>query len=72
MGRLVSSAVLLVCAGVACLLLFRFTPARIDADGFLHEPFYLIPIGIGLVVVGAVILLVNAICLVGASKSGTR
>jgi hypothetical protein len=32
-------------ASAACFLGFRATPATVDANGVLHEPFGLIPLG---------------------------
>jgi len=38
--------------GVAALVLFQAMGSSIDADGFLREPFYLIPIGYLLIFIG--------------------
>ena len=35
----------LLCIGLLCILIKAFTPEYVDADGFLHEYFFLLPIG---------------------------
>lgn len=42
----------LLALGGACLLAFNLIGSTIDAQGFLHEPFGLIPIGWLLIFVG--------------------
>ncbi|MBW8809902.1 MAG: DUF3955 domain-containing protein [Lysobacter sp.] len=44
----------LLALGCACLLAFNLIGSTIDAQGMLHEPFGLIPIGWLLIVIGAV------------------
>lgn len=40
-------------AGIACALLYSAIGSTIDEQGFLREPFFLIPIGFALTIVGA-------------------
>lgn len=44
---------LITLAGIACLLAFRFIGATVDGNGLLHEPFALLPVGYGLLFIGA-------------------
>jgi hypothetical protein len=39
------AAVVCALVSVACFLGFKATPATLDAQGFLHEPFGLLPLG---------------------------
>ncbi len=49
--------------GIACaaFLTFHLLGARIDADGFLHEPFALLPIGWATLLLAAVSGFINLI-----------
>ena len=46
---------LLLVAGALCLLAFNLIGSTVDAQGVLHEPFGLLPIGFLLIVLGALI-----------------
>lgn len=54
-------AVLVLALGAACLAIYGFAGARIDTDGFLREPFYLLPMGAACLVLGTVLLAVALI-----------
>ncbi len=45
--------------GLLLLLVKAFAPERVDADGFLHEYFFLVPLGFFFLFAGIVTLLVN-------------
>lgn len=47
------SALILV-AGIGCLGLFELLGSTITADGRLQEPFFLLPVGWGLIALAAV------------------
>ena len=49
------TAFLLLVAGALCLLAFNLIGSTVDAQGVLHEPFGLLPIGFLLIVLGALI-----------------
>lgn len=57
-------AVSLLFLGSLCLIAFQLIGSSIDSSGMLHEPFALIPIGLWLIVAGA---LVGAVALVRAA-----
>ncbi|MNV68980.1 hypothetical protein D3C71_1618580 [compost metagenome] len=57
--NMVRVGVLLVVLGFIALITFRLMGSSIDADGFLREPFALLPIGFLLVVVGCVTALIG-------------
>ena len=40
--------------GIACAILFSLIGQTVDANGVLHEPFFLIPVGYALMAVGTV------------------
>ena len=46
---------LLLVAGALCLLAFNLIGSTVDAQGVLHEPFGLLPIGFFLMVLGVLI-----------------
>ena len=46
-------SILLLMTGGLCLLAFNLIGATIDAQGVLHEPFALLPIGFLLIALGA-------------------
>lgn len=48
-------AVSLLFLGSLCLIAFQLIGSSIDSDGMLHEPFALIPIGLWLIVAGALV-----------------
>lgn len=48
-------AVSLLFLGGLCLIAFQLIGSSIDSDGMLHEPFALIPIGLWLIVAGALV-----------------
>lgn len=56
---MVRMGVLLVVLGFIALITFRLVGSSIDADGFLREPFALLPIGFLLVLVGCVTALIG-------------
>jgi len=45
---------LLIILGVTLILIKAITPEYIDENGILHEAFYLLPIGFGLILVGII------------------
>ncbi|MBE5107893.1 DUF3955 domain-containing protein [Bacillus thuringiensis] len=47
--------------GMGCLVSFNMIGSKVAADGTLVEPFYLLPIGYLLIVIGIVSLFVNKI-----------
>ncbi len=49
------TAFLLLVAGALCLLAFNLIGSTVDAQGVLHEPFGLLPIGFFLMVLGVLI-----------------
>ena len=51
----------LLLLGLGCLAAFALTSPSVDANGFIKEPFWLLPIGWLLIVVGAVWVGVAAI-----------
>ncbi len=61
--KLTVAAVILILAGLACFVLFKLIGSSIDADGHLHEPFGLLPIGFVLILFGVLGLLIRGICL---------
>lgn len=58
---LTTLALVLIALGGACLLTFNLIGSTIDAQGMLHEPFGLIPIGWLLIACGAVAGIITAI-----------
>lgn len=46
-------SVCLLSLGSACFIAYGLIGARLDADGMLHEPFALLPIGWALIAAGA-------------------
>ena len=42
----------LIVLGVICILLFKVVGSSLDAQGFLHEPFFLLPIGYAFIALG--------------------
>ena len=48
-------SILLLMTGGLCLLAFNLIGSTVDAQGVLHEPFGLLPIGFLLMVLGALI-----------------
>jgi Protein of unknown function (DUF3955) len=59
--RLVSIGLTLLLLGFALLVAFRLIGSTIDENGFLREPFGLLPIGWLLVVFGATCTVIAAI-----------
>ena len=53
-------ALILLSVGAACLLAFQWVGSSV-VDGVLHEPFYLVGLGSGCLVLGALLLLVASI-----------
>lgn len=58
---LTTLSLVLIALGGACLLAFNLLGSTIDAQGVLHEPFGLIPIGWLLIACGAVAGIIAAI-----------
>lgn len=56
---MVKVGVFLVVLGFIALITFRLMGSSFDADGFLREPFALLPIGFLLVVIGCVTALIG-------------
>ena len=52
----------LTLAGLGCLLAFALSDSYLDADGVLHEAFYLLAIGWGLLLAGASSAALTALC----------
>ena len=48
---------LLILAGLGCFLAFNLLGSTLDAQGFLHEPFALLPLGYLLLFIGMVLSL---------------
>lgn len=48
-------SILLLMTGGLCLLAFNLIGSTVDAQGVLHEPFGLLPIGFLLMILGALI-----------------
>jgi len=53
--------VFFVAIGFSCLIAFRLIGSSIDPNGFLQEPFGLLPIGYLLVFVGVLVALIGYI-----------
>jgi hypothetical protein len=51
--RLVAIGLTLLIVGFGLLAAFRLTGSSVDQDGFVQEPFWLLPIGWLLVIIGA-------------------
>jgi hypothetical protein len=51
----------LLLLGCGLLAAFRFIGSSVDQDGFLHEPFALLPVGWLFVVLGAIWIVVATI-----------
>jgi len=51
--RLLTIGLTLLLSGFALLVAFRLNGSTVDQNGFVHEPFALLPIGWLLLVVGA-------------------
>ncbi|MGN1270995.1 MAG: DUF3955 domain-containing protein [Clostridia bacterium] len=45
--------------GILCISMKALLPETIDANGFLHEHFYLLPIGFFLIFLGILVLIIN-------------
>lgn len=45
----------LMISGVLCFVAYNMIGATVDANGYVHEPFFLIPSGCLLLAIGAVI-----------------
>ncbi len=52
---------LLSAAGAGCILLKGLMPETVDADGFLHEAFFLIPVGFMLLFAGIFLISAGAV-----------
>jgi transcriptional regulator with XRE-family HTH domain len=59
--RIAWIGVFLIACGILCLLLKGITVEYIDAEGILHENFFLLPIGFSLLASGIVTLLASGI-----------
>lgn len=59
--HMIRIGVLVATIGLVCLLAFRLIGSSLDQDGFLQEPFGLLPIGYLLVVAGALVALIGFI-----------
>ncbi len=49
---------LLILAGLGCFLAFNLRGSTLDAQGFLHEPFALLPLGYLLLFTGMVLTVI--------------
>jgi hypothetical protein len=47
--------------GIICFIVFEFAGSSVDKDGVLSEPFFLIPIGWGLILVSIILYIFFAI-----------
>jgi len=54
-------ALVLWLLGVFCLIAFRLIGSSIDQDGFLNEPFPLIPIGWLFIILGAIVGVIHVV-----------
>jgi len=59
---------LIAAIGLACLLAFRLIGSSVDPNGFVQEPFGLLPIGYTFVFVGALVALIGYIRLLIARR----
>lgn len=48
------TTIIMILAGIGCFLLVKMIGSTVDKNGFLHEPFFLIPIGYLFLLVGLV------------------
>jgi hypothetical protein len=60
--------VLVAAIGLACLIAFRMIGSSVEPNGFVQEPFALLPIGYLLVFVGALVALIGYIKLLVARR----
>jgi len=52
---------ILILLGGVLILLKGLLPEYIDEEGILHEPFFLLPIGFGLIGIGLIIYVIKLI-----------
>jgi hypothetical protein len=45
--------------GIFFLVIFKIIGVSVDADGFLHEPFFLLPVGDFLIFAGVILFFVS-------------
>jgi hypothetical protein len=57
----ITVALILIAVGVTCFAAFGLIGSSIDQDGFLHEPFPLIPIGELFIALGAITVFVSVL-----------
>jgi hypothetical protein len=55
------TSIAIIFMGLACWLAYNLIGSTVDADGFLQEPFALIPTGYLLVIIGGAATLVSSI-----------
>lgn len=48
-------------SGLACLIVKAMSKSYVDAQGILHEPFFLLPVGFGLMTLGLIVLVISTI-----------
>ncbi|MGY3903178.1 DUF3955 domain-containing protein [Aeromonas lusitana] len=58
---MVRTGMLLMVMGIASFMAFSLIGSTLDEEGFLHEPFALLPLGYLLLLMGAVLALVGVI-----------
>ena len=58
--KLWTAGVTLLLMGLICIIMKAFTPEFIDAQGFLHEAFFLLPIGFLLIFTGVILIIISA------------
>jgi hypothetical protein len=46
---------------ILCFLGFSFANSYVDTEGFLQEPFFLIPLGFSFLLIGLIMLVINLI-----------
>jgi hypothetical protein len=61
---LIYVGLVLLATGLASLLGYFWLGASIDSQGFVHEPFFLLPIGYGLIAVGTLLCIIGGIRIV--------
>lgn len=58
---MIKMGALLILAGLGCFLAFNLMGSTLDAQGMLHEPFALLPLGYLLIFMGLVLGLLPAL-----------
>lgn len=63
MTNKILNLITIVCigSGLACLIVKTMSKSYVDAQGILHEPFFLLPVGFGLITLGFIVLVISTI-----------